>query len=626
MSSIEAALAAIESLEPGEKLIYTQIAAKYGVDRRTLARRHQGATISRDAQAQNQQALHPQQEKELLRYIERLTRQGLPPTRPMIRRFASDIAKKELGKGWVDRYIERHQVDLISRWATGIDRARHQADSQSKYTLYFELLRSKLSQYDIEPCNIYNMDEKGFMLGVLTRSKRVFSRRLYEEGKIKAHIQDGSREWITLLACICADGSYIEPSLIYQSASGSIQDSWLQAFNPDDHQVYFASSPSGWTNNEIGLAWLKQVFDRSTKLKAGRSYRLLILDGHGSHLTMDFIEYCDRNRILLAIYPPHSTHTLQPLDVVMFKPLSSAYSAQVASFMERSQGLTSMSKRDFYPMFMAAWEASFKKATILKAFEATGLSPLNPEVILNRFNQPAQSGQLSDSDSSALSASDWRKIRQLVDRAVADRDQQKILKLNRTIHQLSIRSVLAEHEIKRLKEALINEKKRRKRGKALPLEAEEEYHGGAVFWSPRKVKEARDRQLQQGLEEEQQRLQKAEIARDREAQRQAKAQAIEARRKARAEARISRQAAKAREAADRASRQAARRAQQRLQQAQKTAQKGKKRNTKASIKAALKKRVAAQPRGSSEASRAAASPPLSQSRHGRAIKLPSKYR
>jgi hypothetical protein len=470
------------------------------------------------------------------------------------------------------------------------------------------------------------MDEKGFMLGVLTRSKRVFSRRLYEEGKIKAHIQDGNQEWITLLACICADGSYIEPSLIYQSASGSIQDSWLQAFNPDDHQVYFASSPSGWTNNEIGLAWLKQVFDRSTKLKAGRSYRLLILDGHGSHLMMDFIEYCDRNRILLAIYPPHSTHTLQPLDVVMFKPLSSAYSAQVASFMERSQGLTSMSKRDFYPMFMAAWEASFKKAIILKAFEATGLSPLNPEVILNRFNQPAQSGQLSDSDSSALSASDWRKIRQLVDRAVADRDQQKILKLNRTIHQLSIRSVLAEHEIKRLKEALINEKKRRKRGKALPLEAEEEYHGGAVFWSPRKVKEARDRQLQQGLEEEQQRLQKAEIARDREAQRQAKAQAIEARRKARAEARISRQAAKAREAADRASRQAARRAQQRLQQAQKNSQKGKKHSLKASIKAASKKRAAAQPQGSSEASRAATSPPLSQSRHGRAIKLPSKYR
>jgi hypothetical protein len=340
---------------------------------------------------------------------------------------------------------------------------------------------------------MYNIDEKGFMLEVLTRSKRVFSRRLYEEGKIKAHIQDGNREWITLLACICADGSHIEPSLIYQSVSGLIQDSWLQAFDPDHHRAYFASSSSGYTNNDISLAWLKQVFDRSTKLKAGRSYRLLILDGHGSHFTMDFIEYCERNRILLAIYPPHSTHTLQPLDVVMFKPLSSAYSNQVAAFMERCQALTSMSKRDFYPMFMAAWEASFREDTILKAFEASGLSPLQPEVILKRFDQPAQSGQSSDSDSSALSASDWRKIRQLIDHAVADRDQRNISKLNQTIHRLSIRSVLERHENVRLKKALINERQRRKRGRALPLEAAEEYHGRAIFWTPRKVKEARDR-------------------------------------------------------------------------------------------------------------------------------------
>jgi hypothetical protein len=110
---------------------------------------------------------------------------------------------------------------------------------------------------------------------------------------------------------------------------------------------------------------------------------------------MDFIEYCDQNKILLAIYPPHSTHTLQPLDVCMFKPLSTAYSNEVSAFMERSQGLSSMSKRDFFPLFYRAWQASFKEATILKAFEATGLSPFNPEVILRRFN----AGLSSSSDS-----------------------------------------------------------------------------------------------------------------------------------------------------------------------------------------------------------------------------------
>jgi hypothetical protein len=190
MSSIEAALAAIEALQPGEKLVYTRIAKQYGVDRSTLARRHQGLSTSRDAQYNNQQILHPQQEQELLRYIERLTSQGLPPTRPMIRRFASQIAGRELGKCWVNRFVKRHQVDLISRWATGINRLRHQADSGLKYKLYFDLLIDKISQYNVKPRHIYNIDKKGFLLGVLTRLKQVFSRRLYKERKIKAYLQN----------------------------------------------------------------------------------------------------------------------------------------------------------------------------------------------------------------------------------------------------------------------------------------------------------------------------------------------------------------------------------------------------------------------------------------------------
>jgi len=38
-----------------------------------------------------------------------------------------------------------------------------------------------------------------------------------------------------------------------------------------------------------GLRWLKQVFNRETKAKARRAYQLLILDGHGSHVTKEFI-------------------------------------------------------------------------------------------------------------------------------------------------------------------------------------------------------------------------------------------------------------------------------------------------------------------------------------------------
>ncbi|KAF1922316.1 uncharacterized protein M421DRAFT_413138 [Didymella exigua CBS 183.55] len=98
MGSIEAAIAAIKLLEPGEQFSYRKVAAEYHCYCTTLAWRHQGIAGSRSTMAENQQALHPQQEQELLRYIERLTRQGLPPSQPIIRRFALEITKKSLEK------------------------------------------------------------------------------------------------------------------------------------------------------------------------------------------------------------------------------------------------------------------------------------------------------------------------------------------------------------------------------------------------------------------------------------------------------------------------------------------------------------------------------------------------
>jgi hypothetical protein len=77
----------------------------------------------------------------------------------------------------------------------------------------------------------------------------------------------------------------------------------VDKISEEKHQVFVALLDSEWTNNDLGLAWLRDVFDYSTMGKCRRSWRLLILDGHGSHVTMKFINYCDENRILLAVFP-----------------------------------------------------------------------------------------------------------------------------------------------------------------------------------------------------------------------------------------------------------------------------------------------------------------------------------
>ena len=79
-----------------------------------------------------------------------------------------------------------------------------------------------------------------------------------------------------------------------------MHNTWVEDIPESDDLVHVASTPSGWTNDEYGLAWLTNVFDRYTKDSARRKYRLLILDGHGSHVTMDFISYAVKKKIILV--------------------------------------------------------------------------------------------------------------------------------------------------------------------------------------------------------------------------------------------------------------------------------------------------------------------------------------
>ena len=66
---------------------------------------------------------------------------------------------------------------------------------------------------------------------------------------------------------------------------------------------------------------------------------------------MDFINYCDRNKILLAILPPYLTYTLQPLNIVMFKPLLTAYLKELTTHLHSGQGLSVIKKSNFFHLF-----------------------------------------------------------------------------------------------------------------------------------------------------------------------------------------------------------------------------------------------------------------------------------
>jgi hypothetical protein len=222
------------------------------------------------------------------------------------------------------------------------------------------------------------MDEKGFLQGFAHAVKRIMTRKEYDSGRVRSNRQDGSREFITLIAAICADGTPIPPALIYKGASGDLIDSWVDDIGAGD-EAFFSSSPTGWSNNEFGLEWLRKCFHLSTIAKAekARYRRLLVVDGYFLHVNMAFLDTYDQLRIILLILPPRTTHRLQPLDVGLFGPLASYYSFEINELMRKSGGLVQFTKRTFWGCFKRAWEKAFCATNIESAFTKTGYWPFD---------------------------------------------------------------------------------------------------------------------------------------------------------------------------------------------------------------------------------------------------------
>ncbi|KAF4627253.1 hypothetical protein G7Y89_g10904 [Cudoniella acicularis] len=318
--------AAVAALKRGEFTNYSNAATKYGCDRTSLSKRMRGLTKSKkEANSLWHQCLTSEQEEVLITRINSLTDRGMPPTSHIVKNLAEEIKGASVGKNWVGQFVKRHGIRLKSLYLRNIDNLRVSAEYAPMFILFFATLTAVIEKYRITAENIYNFDEKGFLIGLGRTLKRIITQEALKSGRVKKAKQDGSREFISILACISAFGKWIPPLLVYKGDLGDLQNTWVDDVTTKS-AAHFTVSSNGWSNNAIGLVWLKQVFCRYTKPKRETQKRLLIVDGYSSHVNMAFINTCDKNSIIVLILPPHTTHRLQPLDVGLFQPLSTAYS------------------------------------------------------------------------------------------------------------------------------------------------------------------------------------------------------------------------------------------------------------------------------------------------------------
>jgi len=125
-------------------------------------------------------------------------------------------------------------------------------------------------------------------------------------------------------------------------------------------------------------------------------------------------------------------------------------------------GLSHITKRDFFHLFWPAWEQALSSRNILSSWKTVGISPLDPEIILQRFTKKKDlRPSTSESSRSILQAEDWRKIERLLNRVVADIYDKNTKKLSSMMHHLSTENILLKLRCQGLESALQNEKKKR---------------------------------------------------------------------------------------------------------------------------------------------------------------------
>ena len=137
----------------------------------------------------------------------------------------------------------------------------------------------------------------------------------------------------------------------------------------------FTATDNGWTTDKTALEWLEKVFIPQTAPR-DHSARLLILDGHGSHETTDFLWKCLEHNIYLLFLPAHTSHILQPLDLTVFSALKRAYRKELQKLNSLIDS-TPIGKRNFLVCYYKARQESITPSNIKAGWRTTGLWPVS---------------------------------------------------------------------------------------------------------------------------------------------------------------------------------------------------------------------------------------------------------
>ena len=260
-----------------------EAAIQFGVPKSTLHDRISGR-VQPGAAAGAPRYLYKEEEEELVRWIEGCASIGYAKSVREVRSVVGAIvaAKNNLenvvvSHGWWDHFRARHPHLTLH---TGESLAYHRAVSTNHLIIdkYFDLLEEVFvsNRLSSRPHLIFNADETGLPL------QHRPGKRVAVRGQKHVHvINSGNKTHISVLACVSASGYALPPMVVFQ------RKTLIPQLTTDEVSgTIYGLSASGWMDRELFQEWFHRHFLQHTPSTRPLP---LILDGHSSHYSLEFI-------------------------------------------------------------------------------------------------------------------------------------------------------------------------------------------------------------------------------------------------------------------------------------------------------------------------------------------------